>query len=40
MLNSIIALLHYTSYLEVGTELGVNFEEIQVERKECVDPVR
>ncbi len=40
VINSLIALRQYTSYLEIGTELGLNFEAIQCARKECVDPIK
>jgi hypothetical protein len=39
ILNYIIKKYNYKSYLEIGTQAFINFNEINIENKECVDPM-
>ncbi len=39
VINMIIKKYNYKSYLEIGTQQFINFDQIIIENKECVDPM-
>lgn len=40
IINHIIEKKNYNSYLEIGTQHGVNFKKINIKIKECCDPIK
>ena len=40
IINQIIIKKNYNSYLEIGTQAGVNFSKINIKFKECCDPIK